>query len=91
MSELDEKIARLPVWARDLIKQLTARAEPNFAEMVYMRNRLKVMEEHARKQSARCEAMVAIMQAAAQGGHEMAKAFVERTLDDWGLTKGSER
>jgi hypothetical protein len=87
VSALKTKIEKLPTWARQHIAQLEQRCDPANREMNELRRRLESAEKWARLMTDRCEAMVAIMQAAGQGGHETAAAFIDRVLNEWELVE----
>ena len=81
-SELEVKISKLPAWAREYIRELKIRAEPNLDEMVRLRLRNEDLKKTVAKQKDRIEAMVAMFQCAAKGGNEVAQA-VQRIVEDY--------
>jgi len=82
-SELEAKIAKLPVWARELIASLRKQAEPNNNTIRNLHNQLETREKRLRVLESRYEALQMIMEAAAKGEHETAKAYVERILTEY--------
>jgi len=72
--EMQEKIRRLPAWAREHIKHLEVHAEPNVDEIVQLRRKVEVLQKQNRVLVDRVEAMVHIFQCAATGGSEIATA-----------------
>jgi hypothetical protein len=83
MTDLEERIARLPGWARDHIKRLEDAPENLRGEMARRSEKIAYLEGQLKRLRDRCEAMEAIFTAAARGGNETAQAFVERTLKEW--------
>src|SRR5947207_1449321 len=57
MDELQEKIARLPAWAREHIKRLGVQAEPNNAELRHLRQQVANAEQRCRKMQERVDIM----------------------------------
>ena len=78
VDELEEKIARLPTWARSYIEQLRKAADPNNDELRAARKKLEEAQARVRRVEARIDAMMEIFQAAGRGGSETAAAYVER-------------
>lgn len=87
MSELTlkEKIARLPAWARDYVRRLEAQAEPNNSELRRLRQLTEQAETRCKQIRERMEAMTEIFRCAAQGGSEVAKAYVEKMLEEYNI------
>ncbi len=83
MSELEEKIARLPMWARDHIKRLAALAEPNNVQFTSLERRLTSANEKIKRLENRVEAMTEIFACAGRGGSETAQAYVNRIVDGY--------
>lgn len=81
--ELHDKIARLPVWAREHIKRLQSQANPENERCRILQSRVTHLEEQLRKARDREEAMVNIFRDAARGGNETAQAFVDRVVSEW--------
>lgn len=82
MSELEEKIARLPVWARDHIRLLNIRAQPAIEECAKARREAETAKERCRKLSDANSALMEILSKAGQGGHDFARV-VHSTLDSY--------
>jgi hypothetical protein len=81
--ELRDKIARLPAWAREHIRDLEKRADPNNAELRLARQQVRIYEERVTDMSDRLAAAVQVFQAAGRAGHETAQAFVDRILAEY--------
>lgn len=80
--ELKEKMAKLPLWVREHIRQLQLRADPQIEEIVRLRKEVQKLEAVKRQQQDRIEAMVHMFQCAAKGGSELAAA-VQRIVEDF--------
>ncbi len=89
MDELQEKIARLPVWAREYIKRLQIAKEPLVEECVKARRDKEVFERQAKKYSAANEALIQLLRCAAKGGSDWARVVVS-TLEDYEIYKSGE-
>ncbi len=76
MNVHDDKIAKLPAWAREHIQMM-------LAETQRLRQQLGRAEKQGHLVQARCDAMYDLMGAAARGGHETAKEFVGRVMSTW--------
>ncbi len=76
MTELDEKIARLPAWARDEIKRLKALPSVLADEAASLRRKVTSLEERSSRQREMIEAMSEMFRSAAVGGNEGAKTVV---------------
>ena len=81
--EVQDKIARLPAWARDLIKRLDERPARLVEETTILRKRITYLEEQLCCAKDRESAMVDIFRGAGRAGNETAKAFVDRVLNEW--------
>lgn len=88
MDELQAKIDKLPSWARQHIKELKLRAEPNVEEIARLRGEVEQLKRINRKRQDQIEAMLHMFQCAAKGGNEVAQA-VQRIVDDY-LVSGYE-
>lgn len=86
MSELEQKIARLPAWVRSHIEYLKGLPRTMQDELVAQRKRIEYLESLNRKKQDQIEAMVNFFQCAAKGEHEVAKA-VKSIVEDF-LTTG---
>lgn len=82
MTELEEKIARLPAWVRDHIKYLKGLPAVQTEELARLRKRIEHLEQLDRKRKDQIEAMVNFFQCAAKGEHEVAKA-VKTIVEDF--------
>lgn len=82
-----EKVKKLPLWARDFIRELEIRASPQTEEMVRLRKEVERMKRINGEQSGRIEAMVHMFQCAAKGGNEIAAA-VQRIVEDYIVDDG---
>lgn len=83
ISETDrEKIAKLPVWARDLIKRLEYANEPMVEEVVKSRRELAQLQAKVRSLSDANAALMEILRCAGRGGSDWAKIVVD-TLDGY--------
>ena len=78
----DPRIAKLPVWARELIHRLQTANEPAVEEIVKLRKEVEQLKKADRKKQDRIDAMVEMFQCAAKGGNEVATA-VQRIVEDW--------
>lgn len=88
MSEIDEKIARLPSWVRQYIKRLEDRLEILLEKCVKALKNLEACQKKVRRLEDMQEAMVAIFKAAERGENEVAKAFVDRMIDLYCVHEG---
>jgi hypothetical protein len=82
MTEMDEKVARLPAWARDHIRNLATRNEPMAEECARSRAKVVHLEKQLRKRELQIEAMVEMFRCAAKGGNEVANA-VKSIVEDF--------
>lgn len=82
MTELQEKIARLPAWAREHMKRLEIQAQPNIDELVRLRGKVAQLEKVNRHLEDKVSAMIEIFQCAAKGGSEIATE-VKKIVDAW--------
>jgi hypothetical protein len=79
---LAEKLAKLPAWARDYIRQLQeglANAQPIRSQLF---QKITALELANRKLRDRLAAVEELMQCAARGGHETARVYVDRIIED---------
>lgn len=85
MSEptLQEKIAKLPVWARGYIEQLRREAAPNNHIVGEANKRAHEAEKRLRVVNDRLNALEEIMRHAGKGGHETAQAYVDRIINEY--------
>jgi hypothetical protein len=79
---MEEKIAKLPAWARQHINTLELRAQPNTEELSRLRKEVERQQAINRRQADRIEAMVQMFQCAAKGGNEIAIA-VQKIVEDY--------
>lgn len=80
---IEDKIAKLPTWARQHIATLKSLTQPNIAEIRQARAAAQVAQERLRSLEDRYQAVMEVVKAAAVGGHWGAKALVERILADY--------
>lgn len=82
--ELQEKIGKLPIWAKAHIRFLQGRTEDNLliAEIVQLRKEVARLKVDARTQQDRISAMVEFFRCAARGEHEVAQA-VQKIVEDF--------
>lgn len=85
MSEptLQDQIAKLPVWARNYIKQLQQQTEPNNHEVRQLRQRIDHEIVKRKRTQERLDALEHLMTCAAKGGHETAQAYVDRIINEY--------
>lgn len=81
--EIREKIAKLPTWAREVIKKLEEDAAPNHAELTRLRRELGNERQRYQRLEGRANAMQEILTCAARGGHETAQAYVDRVVAEF--------
>lgn len=82
---LQEKIARLPAWARKHIKMLEVRAEPAIEEAARARRKLEASENTRRRLACRLDAVLDLIQRAATtagAGGDYAATIV-KVLEDY--------
>lgn len=77
-----ERIARLPTWARDLIKRLETANEPMANECIQLRRKNSTAQERAKSLSESNEALLELLRCAGRGGSEWA-ATVVKTLEGY--------
>lgn len=82
-NELQEKIAKLPSWVREHIKQLERQPASDKEEVRILRQRVSHLEGQNRRIMDRLEACHSIMEHAAKGGHETAQAYVDRIISEY--------
>jgi len=82
MTELEEKVARLPAWARERMRELELRAKIALEPVVELRLKVAGLEKALRIKQDRIDAMVAMFQCAAKGGSEVASA-VKGIVEDF--------
>jgi hypothetical protein len=83
----EEKIAKLPAWARELIRDLRTRNEPAAEEIAQLRRKVESLQRDNRRKQDRIDAMVEMFQCAAKGGSEVAVA-VARIVEDFLISAG---
>jgi len=84
MSEIEEKVARLPAWAREHIRHLETCAKPLREEAARCRHARQIAEERLKRCSDRCQAMVELLSFAAKGGHPDAAEYVRYIFAEFG-------
>lgn len=83
MTDLQEKIARLPMWVREHIKHLEREAEPNNVEIRRLRQECAAKDINYKRLQGRADAMNELLTCAARGGHEVAKEYVDRIVKEF--------
>lgn len=85
MSEHEERMKKLPVWARDYILRLETRVAElqGGRELNQAKFRVKYLEQQNKLYKNRIDAMTDLVTCAARGGHETAKEFVDRVIAEW--------
>lgn len=81
--DLQDKVAKLPTWVRQLIEQLRKEAEPNNAELRHARAEVEAARRREKVVGERCEMMTHLMTCAAAGGHETAAAYVKWAAEQY--------
>jgi predicted nucleic acid-binding Zn-ribbon protein len=81
-TEMAERVAKLPAWAREHIKHLEVQGEPAAEEIVRLRREIERLKAVVRRQEDRINAMHEMFQCAAKGGNEVAQA-VQKIVEDW--------
>lgn len=76
--ELRDRVDKLPVWARQLIRNLQEQAEPNNVELRIMRQQVANADERVKRMRVRMDVMIELLTCAGRGGHETAQAYVDR-------------
>ncbi len=79
MNELQEKVARLPAWAREYIKALELKPEALVNEAVKLRRDNAVLTERAKRLSESNEALMEILRYAGKAG-------MAHRVSDWAAT-----
>lgn len=79
---MDERIAKLPTWARELIKQLEKKPAELHQQWWQASARVQKLESDIRRKNAQIQAMIAFFQCAAKGENEVAKA-VQSIVEDF--------
>lgn len=74
---MDERISKLPVWAQEHIKKLEYANEPLLQECVKLRKETSQAKELHLRYKAANEALIEILRAAANGGHDVARQVVD--------------
>ena len=75
--ETRDKIAKLPAWAREIIKRLEITSEPQLEELVRLRKENSRLSDHIKCLRERCEAMTELFNRASIGGSYYAAAIIE--------------
>lgn len=83
MSDLDERIAKLPTWAREHIKRLTDAPETIRRTLVETNAKLAHANAQIRTVNDRLDAVHELLKCAARGGHETARAYVDRIVAEY--------
>lgn len=88
--ELQDKVAKFPVWAREYIRRLELQAEPYLDRIADLSRKVGDLERRYQKFDGRASAMEAILTCAARGGHETAQAYVERIISEYDDDRGGD-
>lgn len=78
----EEREAKLPQWAKELIKNLRIRNKHAEEGIMPLRKMIDNLKKQGREKQDRIDAMIAMFQCAAKGGNEVALA-VKRIVEDW--------
>lgn len=81
-TEMAERVAKLPTWAREHIKRLEIQGEPAAKEISLLRREVERLKAVVLQQADRINAMHEMFQCAAKGGNEVAQA-VQKIVEDW--------
>ena len=81
-TEVQARVATLPLWARTYVSFLQGEPANLRAETAILQKRINHLEIANRKKQARIDAMAEMFQCAAKGGNEIAVA-VQRITDDF--------
>lgn len=79
---MDERIQKLPIWAREIISNLEKRPQTLANEVLRLRKRVEHLELVNRKAHNHNDAMIEMFRCAAKGGNEVAAA-VQRIVEDY--------
>ena len=86
---MDDRVDRLPVWARELIHRLEIANEPAIREAARARSDMVAAKEKAKRLSESNEALLEILRCAGRGGSDWAAAVVS-TLEDYEIYQNTE-
>lgn len=87
--ETRDKVARLPAWARDLIKWLEGLPEQLADEAARLRRENSNLQDRLRRAQEANEAMTELFQAAGRGGSDYAAA-VTKVLEGYEIFPAAE-
>lgn len=90
MIELQEKVARLPAWARQHIRQLETRSEPAIEEAARARKALAEREKVVKRLQDANSALIELLSYAGRAGLDWA-AKVADVLDGYEIFKSSDQ
>jgi hypothetical protein len=90
VTELEEKIARLPVWAREHIKHLQIRNEPLVQEAARCRQIAERAETKAKRLSEANAALLELLNKAGQADLDWAKTVVD-VLDGYEIFRSPDK
>jgi len=71
-----DRIPKLPVWAKDLIKQLEHLNEPTIKECNRLRKEIERLKDSERRIKGSNEALMEILRDAGKGGNDWARIVV---------------
>lgn len=86
-AELRDKVARLPAWARNLIKRLETANEPMVEEVVKLRREAERSKEIANRYRDANHALMELLSKAGFAGLDWARAVVD-TLNGYEIFRG---
>ncbi len=85
-----DKVAKLPVWAQELIRRLELANEPLIEQAVKYRREATTASERAKRLSESNEALMEILRAAGRGGSDWADMVV-RTLEGYSIFRDGDK
>lgn len=83
MSDLEERVARLPSWAREHIERLVINRDLAIENGAINRKKVQQLKDRIKTLENRNQAMLAIFDGSGRSGNETAQAFVSRIVDEW--------
>lgn len=90
MTEMEEKIARLPLWAREYIKRPQIANEPMVDECVKLRREMTVLKARAQRIDNANGALMELLGKAGQSGLNWA-AVVVSTLEGYEIYRDGDK
>lgn len=83
MSSMEEKVAKLPTWARNYVRELKSQASPENARLQAALRDIANLERQVKRLKDRCGMMEEILTCASRGGHETSAEFVNKVIANW--------